>query len=53
MDYGRTDFRALEAIVGAAILLVSVYRMEKPWAVSAVVGALLMFDAARGTRGGG
>jgi hypothetical protein len=53
VDNRRTDLRALEAILGAALLLVSVYMMEKPWVVSAAVGALLMFDAARSIRRGG
>ncbi len=52
MDDGHTGLRVFEAIVGAALLLVSVYMMEKPWAVCAVVGALLMLDAARGIRRG-
>jgi hypothetical protein len=48
VDNRRTDLRALEAILGAALLLVSVYMMEKPWVVCAAVGTLLMLDAARG-----
>jgi hypothetical protein len=52
VDDGHTGLRVFEAIVGAALLLVSVYMMEKPWAVCAVVGALLMLDAARGIRRG-
>ena len=50
MNDGRAGLRALEAIIGAALLLVSVYMMDKPWAVCAVVGVVLMLDAARGIR---
>jgi len=53
VDNRRTDLRALEAILGAALLLVSIYMMEKPWVVCAAVGALLMLDAARSVRRGG
>ena len=52
MDDRRTGLRVFEAIVGAALLSVSVYMMQKPWVVCAAVGALLMFDAARGIRRG-
>jgi len=50
LNDGRTGLRAVEAIVGAALLLVSVYMMDKPWAVCAVIGVVLMLDAARGIR---